>query len=80
MKGIEGTWIDFDGAAFGSGQGSSFVSESGRYQNWMSGEPNNYKGRPEDFAVPNRDGFWGDIPGNSVNPLLCQKTLEGDIN
>ena len=44
----EGTWLDFDGNAFGSGSGSGFVLEAGRYGNWGGSEPNN--ARNEDYA------------------------------
>ena len=76
---VEGTWIDFDGVAFGSGQGTGFTSAGGRFTNWdysagFGQEPNNLNN--EDYAgIYTSSGKWVDHSMTDTRKILCQKPL-----
>ena len=73
----EGSWIDFDGKAFGQGAGSAFTATGGRYENFQGSEPNNQGN--EDWTVILSNGRWND--DWAQKPTLCQKPADkGEAN
>ena len=70
MKASEGSWVDFDGNAFGSGQGTSnWVAANGRYDWGPPHELNNVG--DEDYAIISVNGRWNDTGHN--HRVLCHK-------
>ena len=69
----EGTWVDFDGNAFGSGARSAFTTVNGRYENFNGNEPNN-EGNEDYATIFASSGNWNDHYAS--NPVLCQKPAD----
>ena len=73
----EGSWVDFDGNAFGSGAGTGFTTVNGRYENFNVNEPNN-DGNEDYATIFASSGNWNDHWAQ--NPVLCQKPADkGEI-
>ena len=75
MKANEGTWLDFEGNAFGSGKGNSFQLAAGQtFQNWNQAksdpEPND-SGNEDYTTIARSNGKWNDHYAS--NPVVCNK-------
>eukprot|EP01060_Flectonema_neradi_P021906 TRINITY_DN2_c0_g1_i6.p1 TRINITY_DN2_c0_g1~~TRINITY_DN2_c0_g1_i6.p1 ORF type:complete len:2288 (+),score=601.89 TRINITY_DN2_c0_g1_i6:192-6866(+) len=77
------------GTLFGTGTGSGFVVANGEYNNWASGEPNEYS-RPcpgtcdttgEDYGHYYSDGTWNDYPNghDNIEGFVCEWGGVGDL-
>ncbi|MDH3623753.1 MAG: C25 family cysteine peptidase [Myxococcales bacterium] len=69
-QGTEGVWVWPDGAQFWQGDENG-SPVGGLYNNWNSGQPNNWNGT-QDCAEMQSSGGWTDISCTSTRQYVCE--------